>query len=860
MADARYLARTQDGQLYVTPWPQAILPDLSVSSQPSISGTIAPGQTLAAVSGAYLPAGLTRARWTWTLKNSLGVVVQTRNGGAYTIPSTAGSGTLTLTETMQATDGRTIDGVATATLTVVTGAPAFTVQPSIGSGGLSSVVVGTVLTANDGTVTGSPTPTKTRRWLRDGVAITSATGASYTTVSGDDGKTITLEVTASNGVGTAAVAVTAGIAVYAAVTKPVFTVQPTITRNATTGVFMANYTVTGGTSETRRYYSADTETGTLTGITGATWWEWTPPASYAGKWISYQVVATNEAGTTTSDWAPRVQIPAGEGFTAQPVVTPAAAADWYPSVTVATTDGTYRGAPTAKAYEWVVDGVLSTTLTASSFQLSNQSPGKKIKGRVKLTYASGNIVYSDFSTEVTVSNRPTTGDEGEADYTVTTAAGLRTALINASLGQIIECAGGDYGAVDLANIQKNNTVGDADLGKKSTYVWIRPADRSNPPHIKGAVALGNSSGIILDGFWVDRRDSTDGEAGTFKSEPYPDGAQVPATGNKGITFNKANNSGGNASNVNKYSGGRRIIVTNCLIQFAHRAVEIQSNGHADQPHSADLWFIGNEITECGMDAANIFRAVKRLRWEYNLIHRGHVATSGVTDTRHPDFLIQIDTFPAYPGDQNEDHTIMYNWCEAHVLTSSGGQPPDTHGTYVGHTVLRGVLDDDKKPTKWVSYPENISASNGHKNIRFVNNHVDVPDTNGISGQGFWGGEISRNKFLPWPRNGSKKPLVYMSLPKTNLGVTRTASQLYGNGFKVNDNTTYASKIIDGDGTSGATTSGNITGVTSEDTNPPGWVALSRSNSRQTSNAFKGPQTTPSGNCGRYRVGWSTFLA
>lgn len=402
MADARYLARDAFGNLYVTPWPQAILPALSVSTQPTISGTVGPGKALTAVVGTYLPVGLTLARWTWTLRNSLGVKVDEKNGAAYTIPTTASTGTLTLTETRQATDGRTIEGSVVASLSVVVGAPAFTVAPSISAGGLSSVVVGTVLTANDGTATGSPAPTKTRRWMRDGVAISGQTATTYTTVSGDDAKTITLEVTASNGVGTPAVAVSAGIAVYTTVTKPVFTVQPTISRNATSGVFTANYTVTGQTSIALRWYSADTQTGTKTAVTGATSATWTPAASYAGKWISFQATATNGSGSTDSSFATPVQIPALEGFTKQPVVS----GTFQPGNTISTTTGTYLGAPTKFVYEWVVDGVLSTTLITSSFKLSSQSPGKKIKGRVVLTYASGGVYPSDYSTETTVDDPP----------------------------------------------------------------------------------------------------------------------------------------------------------------------------------------------------------------------------------------------------------------------------------------------------------------------------------------------------------------------------------------------------------------------------------------------------------------------
>ncbi len=226
-------------------------------------------------------------------------------------------------------------------------------------------------------------------------------------------------------------------------------------------------------------------------------------------------------------------------------------------------------------------------------------------------------------------------------------------------------------------------------------------------------------------------------------------------------------------------------------------------------------------------------------------------------------LIQFDIYPAYPDDQNEDCDILNNWCELNQLRPNGSPPADAHGTYVGHTVLRGVLNATK--TAWVSPPQNISASNGHKNMRFINNYVFCSDTNGISGQGFWGGEISRNKFVQRvPTSGTpKKPTINMAIPATALGVVRTGAQFYAGGFAIRDNTTYASQCPSGaaDVRSAAVTSGNVLNVTSENTNPPGWVTLTKSGSTMAkgNRSFRATPGAATGNVGRYRSGWSTFL-
>lgn len=97
--------------------------------------------------------------------------------------------------------------VVTTTGAATPSQPTFTSNPAI----LGSAVVGATLTAVDGTAIGNPSPTITRVWLRDGLAISGATGTTYVLVEADLGTTITVRNTATNGVGTPPTATSTGV-------------------------------------------------------------------------------------------------------------------------------------------------------------------------------------------------------------------------------------------------------------------------------------------------------------------------------------------------------------------------------------------------------------------------------------------------------------------------------------------------------------------------------------------------------------------------------------------------------------------------------------------------------------------------
>lgn len=82
---------------------------------------------------------------------------------------------------------------------VAPSAPAFTAAPAI----IGEPAVGGAVTFQSGTATGSPAPVLTQQWTLDGADIPGATGASYTPLVSDGGKTLRVRQTATSSQGTA---------------------------------------------------------------------------------------------------------------------------------------------------------------------------------------------------------------------------------------------------------------------------------------------------------------------------------------------------------------------------------------------------------------------------------------------------------------------------------------------------------------------------------------------------------------------------------------------------------------------------------------------------------------------------------
>lgn len=106
---------------------------------------------------------------------------------------------------------RTSGGVITPPPPPLT-APIFSVTPAISG----TPALGQTLTATTGTASGNPAPSYALQWRRDGSPISGVIGTSYVVQAADQGTALTVASTASNGVGTPPVAVSAALAIPAA--------------------------------------------------------------------------------------------------------------------------------------------------------------------------------------------------------------------------------------------------------------------------------------------------------------------------------------------------------------------------------------------------------------------------------------------------------------------------------------------------------------------------------------------------------------------------------------------------------------------------------------------------------------------
>jgi len=153
--------------------------------------------------------------------------------------------------------------------------------------------VGQVLTANPGTWTPAPT-TFSYQWLRNGVAIAGATGATYTPVAADVGTTLTVRVTGTPAGATQASATSAGVTVGAGTITPA---TPTITGTARVG---ATLTANPGTWAPAGVNLTYQWLRNGTAIAGATAPTYALVAADQGARISVRVTGTLGTATASS--------------------------------------------------------------------------------------------------------------------------------------------------------------------------------------------------------------------------------------------------------------------------------------------------------------------------------------------------------------------------------------------------------------------------------------------------------------------------------------------------------------------------------------------------------------------------------
>lgn len=216
-----------------------------------------------------------------------GVDISGQTGASYTV--VVGDVGANITAVVVATNasGSSSPTSSNAIVALASSAPAFTVAAAISG----TRKPGNTLTCDGGTATGTPAPTKTYQWQKDGVNISGATNATYVVQAGDVASSITCDVTATNFRGSA----TSTSNALSIISDPAVTVAPVIA-----GTMLPHETLTcdGGSfsgyptpTKTYQWTSDGVDIGGATSATFELTW------SEVDTDIQCKVTATNTAGS-----------------------------------------------------------------------------------------------------------------------------------------------------------------------------------------------------------------------------------------------------------------------------------------------------------------------------------------------------------------------------------------------------------------------------------------------------------------------------------------------------------------------------------------------------------------------------------
>jgi hypothetical protein len=358
---------------------------------PSVSGTARDGETLTASAGTWNGTPTIGYGFRWRRCAATCADIPGETGSTYAL--TADDVGKTIRVAITATnDGGSVSAVSLATTVVAAQAPSNSDLPGISG----TARDGETLTASTGTWTGTPTIGYAYQWRRCNSGCTDVgTGPSYSLKAADVGATLHVEVTATNGGGSAA-AGSAATPVIAA-RPPVSTALPTVSGTALEGeTLTASAGTWTGTPTIGHAYQWRRCAATCTDIAGAEASTYALTADDVGKTIRVAVTGSNGGGSATavSDATGAILArPPAHG--ARPAITGTA----VDGERLEASAGAWSGTP-AFAYQWQrcgdagcadVDGA-----TATTYDLSPADIGRTMRVTVTATNAGGTgTVVSD---------------------------------------------------------------------------------------------------------------------------------------------------------------------------------------------------------------------------------------------------------------------------------------------------------------------------------------------------------------------------------------------------------------------------------------------------------------------------------
>ena len=355
----------------------------------------------------------------------------------------------------------------------VPAAPANVVQPSLVGNG----AVGSVVTCNQGTWSGFPTPTFSYDFRIDSISVQNGSSNSYTPLIADDTKTLTCLVTATNSQGSASEGTSNSLVIG---TAPVNTVAPTIFGDNTFGSTLTTtdgtFTGTAPITFTYQWLRGGSP------IAGQTANTYVIGSSDSLAAITCEVTGTNSYGSdsevsntiTIANFAPV--------NTVAPTVSPSGTQTTGTLITASV--GTWSGvAPITYEYKWTRNGVAISGATASTYTIQVADDGTTIRVEVKGTNTYGTSAFVASSNSVSATN---------AIAPSNTVAPVISGT--AVVGQTLTSTTGTWIGNPTPTYSYQWKRGATNIGTNSNTYTLVAADAGNTSNITCVVTATNASG------------------------------------------------------------------------------------------------------------------------------------------------------------------------------------------------------------------------------------------------------------------------------------------------------------------------------------------------------------------------------